>query len=159
MACWEGKKYKLVKSEKFDDYMKELGELENFIYYFCYFSPFRTLSIYPSLSYDFGMVLYALAWKLRIISIYYIQMCVYLALFRKFSILLMSVNQQIWRKWCEIAHRSNVIDEKKTRKKRRRRSSMNEMMQLLLSIRFFIFDKRTWLYGIVRFGCLLKGVV
>lgn len=26
MACWEGKKYKLDKSENFDEYMKELGE-------------------------------------------------------------------------------------------------------------------------------------
>ncbi|XP_026473074.1 probable fatty acid-binding protein [Ctenocephalides felis] len=25
MACWEGKKYKLDKSENFDDYMKALG--------------------------------------------------------------------------------------------------------------------------------------
>ncbi|XP_061399577.1 probable fatty acid-binding protein [Musca vetustissima] len=25
MACWEGKKYKLDKSENFDEYMKELG--------------------------------------------------------------------------------------------------------------------------------------
>ena len=25
MACWEGKKYKLCKSENFDEYMKELG--------------------------------------------------------------------------------------------------------------------------------------
>lgn len=26
MAIWEGKKYKLEKSENFDEYMKELGE-------------------------------------------------------------------------------------------------------------------------------------
>lgn len=27
MASWEGKKYKLDKSENFDEYMKALGEL------------------------------------------------------------------------------------------------------------------------------------
>lgn len=27
MACWEGKKYKLEKSENFDEYMKALGEI------------------------------------------------------------------------------------------------------------------------------------
>lgn len=27
MALWEGKKYKCEKSEKFDEYMKALGEL------------------------------------------------------------------------------------------------------------------------------------
>lgn len=29
MACWEGKKYKLDKSTNFEEYMKELGELQN----------------------------------------------------------------------------------------------------------------------------------
>lgn len=30
MAVWEGKKYKMDKSENFDEYMKALGEFKHF---------------------------------------------------------------------------------------------------------------------------------
>lgn len=32
MACWEGKKYKLDKSENFDEYMKELGKFMSLVF-------------------------------------------------------------------------------------------------------------------------------
>lgn len=31
MAVWEGKKYKMEKSENFDEYMKALGEFNSYI--------------------------------------------------------------------------------------------------------------------------------
>lgn len=34
MAVWEGKKYKMEKSENFDEYMKALGEI-NFVQFVC----------------------------------------------------------------------------------------------------------------------------
>lgn len=37
MSVWEGKKYKMDKSEGFDDYMKALGKLKRFLFYFLFF--------------------------------------------------------------------------------------------------------------------------
>ena len=36
MAIWEGKKYKLDKSENFDEYMKVLGKFEPTTYAYIY---------------------------------------------------------------------------------------------------------------------------
>lgn len=54
MPAWEGKKYKLVKSENFDEYMKKIGEF--FLFLCDYYDRYHVLCIKLNFTFLFWLI-------------------------------------------------------------------------------------------------------